>query len=665
MGSPVRRVPTGRGESLRALAIALLLLLSSQVSARAKPMASWTVLFYVAVDIELGQDLDAAYAETLAAIAETPPSDDVQVVVLFDRSHALDQVVPPGACLPRWRGSRTFHLGACGLEPMWSQDDWNTGAAGALRSFVERATRCYPSDRTALFLLSHGSPIMGTCGDEGQEPKDFLQPREIREALQGLEGVAPLDLLVFACCEMGTLEAVQNVAPQARFVLAGEDILWTDNLDYPTILCRLDANPCMDGAALGRVCLESCDCQNDRAAVERHKLGGRNEWTVLSLVDGGRVNALSARLNDLGDALRALEGSSPEAWDRLHALRMRCMDFGCGCYGLPGDLTCGSRGPTCFVDLQQFVCALHSELGGVVEGELGRLERALDDAVIASIPNPLFGTARGLGVLLPPVGSPVGEYRRELPGELTPWLGLLDRYGAWTPRSGPAITKAGTVLAGGSLTFPGAPGLGLVIRLDQERPLSEAWFGLGVGAGAQSDFTGWLPLRSGPVMPGQPRDLQWPTLDLDGASLPLPIIGTSRVRPGSDLRIARSLLVLRRPGSPRPMFVVLQLLLGPDVIRLLAVGTVDPGGPDVRLELRTGDELSPCRLRGDLDGGWISTAARLALDASGAPVVGSGSIRVGATPPRVRWAPIERAGRDLHVAAVVDGLRPRFTVVPP
>ena len=96
------------------------------------------------------------------------------------------------------------------------------GNPNNVRDFVAWFVETYPSKRTLVEFENHGTPWKGCCYD--RTPQGNLTLTEINSGLTA--SGQNLNILLFRCCMMGTVETAYTVRQRANYMLASQD--WVD-----------------------------------------------------------------------------------------------------------------------------------------------------------------------------------------------------------------------------------------------------------------------------------------------------------------------------------------------------------------------------------------------------------------------------------------------------
>ena len=221
--------------------------------------AEWLVMIYAAGD----NDLDKSVASAILKMETVGSSDKVKIVALMDRA----QDAP-------WSTTRRFLVNDPRIQqgkPSWDpslptcQDmgELNMGDAKTLKDFVTWSQTTYRSKRTMLVFLTHGGGwresfdrAVGESAGEGpglallsrgiawddSNDHDFLESREVHEALQGRKG---LTIIGADADHMAMIEVAYEWRGLAEYLVTSQHTIPGDGWPYGTILYALSQNPTM------------------------------------------------------------------------------------------------------------------------------------------------------------------------------------------------------------------------------------------------------------------------------------------------------------------------------------------------------------------------------------------------------------------------------------
>lgn len=261
-----------------------------------QPEGAWTLIFYFAAD----NNLEQAQLDDLEELTRLEWSPQVHALALMDRSPLgesgegySNRAVANQA---NWSGAKLLEVQR---DKLIELEDWgkpNMADPKTLERLLVVAQKAYPARHVALFVVDHGHAWAGLCQDEGvSQSDDLLNLTELTSALKALK--APLDLLALDACSMATLEVYLATARSSRYVVASQDSLPGQGLDYTRALKALFAHPDFDGRQLGHSFLEAY-----RGSLRDDPL--EFSQMQLSLLDCGPHRALSHAWQELVERLQ-------------------------------------------------------------------------------------------------------------------------------------------------------------------------------------------------------------------------------------------------------------------------------------------------------------------------------------------------------------------------
>ncbi len=238
---------------VRALAASLLAVMAACV-ADSQAQAEWTYMVYVAAD----NNLEPAGIDDFLEMASVGSTDDVSIVVLFDRAPGYSTAYGD------WTGTRRGLVSQGDLpDEDWGEDlgELNLGASQVLVDFVLWGVQNYPASRYAVVLWDHGNgwrssqaqrnrPLRGVCSDDTNG--DRLTMMEVRTALEDISTAAgTVDLIGFDACLMAMVEVAYELRGLGTVMVGPENAQPYVGLPYDTILADLVTDPFMSAAQLG------------------------------------------------------------------------------------------------------------------------------------------------------------------------------------------------------------------------------------------------------------------------------------------------------------------------------------------------------------------------------------------------------------------------------
>jgi hypothetical protein len=372
----------------------------------AQPRAQWTLLFYFAAD----NDLEASEMEDLEELTQLPSSPQVRMLALVDRSPVGEPSEGYSnravANLANWSHAKLLEVGQDKLTEL---EDWGQVSMAdpqSLQRFIQLAQERYPARHYGLFLVDHGQSWAGLCSDDStSQDNDRLDLQELQASLATLK--SPLDLLVFDACMMSTLEVYLAAAPHARYLVASQDSLPAQGLDYRGALGRLLDRPDSDGLQLGKWFLEGYRQSLKRDSEELSRL-------QLTLLSNQSAPALQSAFEGLA---RQLRPQVKKHWRALALARASAPSFH------------GEEGHAAEVhDLGQWLNQLSQRLPGL-DRSVGAVRKQLKAAVVDQVRGRFRQNCSGLSVFFPLLAEHLSsEYFACVEPLVGQWVGFLQEY---------------------------------------------------------------------------------------------------------------------------------------------------------------------------------------------------------------------------------------------
>ena len=235
------------------------------------PNAKWTVMVYMSGDNLLEDFIVKDLEEELALDGS---STDVQVVALADRIPGHD------SSRGDWTTTKLFHVTAgMTATPENAVADWgerNFGDPQTLVDFVVWAKAEYPADRYALFLWGEGWNWHPGWTMFDETDADTLDPHEIAAALPSLGFI---DVVGFDGCNLASIEVHALWRDYSSALVASQEYVNWDGLEYELIIAALRANPDMS--------------TDEMAILTNQSMSGNRERTGSAVAVDGRWDTLS------------------------------------------------------------------------------------------------------------------------------------------------------------------------------------------------------------------------------------------------------------------------------------------------------------------------------------------------------------------------------------
>ena len=268
------------------LALILVLGLLLGENARAFAQDSWAVYLYMC-----GSDLESNNASATDNLRE------IQKVVLPDN---VKVIIQTGGAL-KWHtpGISSESLGryvydSGGLQQVAVLPNASMGDRETLQGFLRFAQENYPADHRMLVFWNHGGgSLVGFCQDERYG--NSLSLGDLRAALTAVAGNSTkpaFDVVCFDTCLMATLETASALQGYTRYLVASQEIMPENGIDYASWLGAVAQNPAIEGRELGRIICDTymTRCQQYEAA----------DMANMSVLDMEKLPALQRAYERMG-----------------------------------------------------------------------------------------------------------------------------------------------------------------------------------------------------------------------------------------------------------------------------------------------------------------------------------------------------------------------------
>ena len=302
------------------------------------PPPPWLALLYLAGDdvapSSPGQTgLSKPIRDLVTRLQTMPANPAMRLVVLFDGDQTNDS-----ALYVREPGQTGLTQLAAPHLPAWFTPELDSGSVATLHAFVGWARSTYPgSAHTLLSLVDHG-------GGWAPDPGSFGQPRgrfmvhaggwtgmaldaqanngvgtslSTQDTGEALAGLGRFDVLFFDACLMGMIETATEVQPYADYLVAGENLLWSQ-LPYQRYLAPDVLTATTDGQALAKAIV----------AHYNEPLRPTEPFSIAALdLSAERFAPLLTKVNTLAQALLAALDTVPTAEPSIRAAYAAAQKF--------------------------------------------------------------------------------------------------------------------------------------------------------------------------------------------------------------------------------------------------------------------------------------------------------------------------------------------------
>lgn len=247
------------------------------------------------------------------------------------------------------------------------------GKASTLSAFVRWAMSAVPAKHYGLVMWNHGSgSINGVCFDELYD-SDSLTLDELTDALHD---IPRLDFIGFDACLMGTYETAAQLSAHADYLIASEETEPGSGWDYTAIGTALGRG--VSTQELGKVI---CDSFYSACAQE-----GEEDMCTLSVIDLGKLDKVTRALDTAAAAMTGLLSRS-DTVGKLSQGITRAENYG-------GNNN--AEGYTNMVDLGDMMKRISASVP-----EAQNCLNALRDAVVYEVHGSRRANANGLSIYYP------------------------------------------------------------------------------------------------------------------------------------------------------------------------------------------------------------------------------------------------------------------------
>ncbi len=382
----------------------------------------WTLMIYDVADTSnIANDMIA----NLAAFAELPPMDNVNVVALVDLPEQTDPGYPQ-ATLPGIAPFSTTKLVVLD-GGRWNEiadlGEVSMGRPDTLASFIERVGTQFPASKYGLVLSDHGGAWSGGYVDTGPPSTSQLTIADMRAGIiTGMQrgGVEEFAFIDHDSCLMASYEAASALGPLTDVLVASEEVTFGDStLD-------LDAFASLGEGVSG----EDWGLANIEGYAETADgYDGIGDFSALSVVDGDAMKRLDDAIESFADV--AIDNMA-EIAPQLAQARGRSLEFVTALLGEDGGFS--------VVDLGDFLRQLDN-VPAEVEVARDAVYAALDNAVLHQVTRLATEQATGLNVFFPKTPQDARGY---LAQDIAPpgWERLVQAYADFAADNGGADGSA-------------------------------------------------------------------------------------------------------------------------------------------------------------------------------------------------------------------------------
>lgn len=200
---------------------------------------NWTYAIYMAAD----NNLERFAIKNLKEIKESIKSNDVNFVVLLDRSFGYDKSEGNWTDAKILELDSNLNINDCVVLELGEVD---TTDCNVLESFLNFVNKYYPSNHLALNIWSHGFGVYPDCKIKSNSRsliQDYGSSYDIEDSMHVIEFSKVLknfcknkndkiDILQFDCCLMQMLEILWELNSCAKYIIGSQTVLPGNGSNY-------------------------------------------------------------------------------------------------------------------------------------------------------------------------------------------------------------------------------------------------------------------------------------------------------------------------------------------------------------------------------------------------------------------------------------------------
>lgn len=377
----------------------------------------WLIMYYCDADNNLEENLlnDLNEMESVDL-----SSKKIRIVALVDRTASF--WTGDGD----WEDSRVFDvkydsagynsklvstriaIESLGISNNASDAEVNMGDGATLTKFMKFCLENYPANKKMLLLSNHGGGwrdnlaakknrlekvglTKAVCWDD-TDGESCLYTSELKTAMSSALGTDKVDILAFDACLMAMVEVAYEMKDVAKYMVASEETIPGYGFPYTQILSSLSTKDLStyDSETFGKSIVdEYYTAYTTGTNVEDPE--GTDGSVTLSLIDldEDKINTLTTAINNLGSALTAAYGDSPNLDSRICSESFYVSDY---------------------VDIKDF-CTKESLVStdAGIDAAATAVNNALDAVVIHNTSGYEHPKANGLSIFMPLLWTDEGE----------------------------------------------------------------------------------------------------------------------------------------------------------------------------------------------------------------------------------------------------------------
>ncbi len=276
------------------LAFLFLTSLMPGISLAQDGFATQTIMVYI-VGSDLEGDNGLATADIVEMLRSGMDTERVTVLVMTGGSEKWR------APMITVRNLSIFKVEGRNPTLLHQEPTKSMGEADTLSFFLNFAVEHFPADSYGLVLWNHGAGPMVGFGSDHLFGRDNLELLELQQAMQNspFSGENRLEWLCFDACLMASMEVASILAPHAKYMIASEETLPGQGVDYNFL--GEASRGSLRGDEVGKLIIDHTADYYDKRARELNY----NQFLVtLSLMDLDRVQPARAQTDELFQSLQ-------------------------------------------------------------------------------------------------------------------------------------------------------------------------------------------------------------------------------------------------------------------------------------------------------------------------------------------------------------------------
>ena len=247
--------------------------------------AEWTVMIYLCgTDLESTPGMGGMASGNLAEIAQTKPTDSVNVVL---QTGGTKQWYAQGVGLDiNPKKLQRYSYNQNGYTLIEEAPLQNMASADTLSDFLSWGKKTYPAEKYMLVLWDHGGgSVTGLIVDELHD-NAVMSLDELQRGLE--QSGVQLEALLLDTCLMATLETAQAAQSTTHYMIASQESVPGQGTDYKSWLQKLYDDPDCDGQRFGR---KLCDAVQQKYAELNDEYSSK--FLTYSVIDLTKLDAVN------------------------------------------------------------------------------------------------------------------------------------------------------------------------------------------------------------------------------------------------------------------------------------------------------------------------------------------------------------------------------------